>query len=418
MATERITDQKIIEAVSTDASVLVIQDDGTGKEVLYETTLENFIKALKESGITDDCMKTEDYKDENNSLIQEVVVSKEKISVKYLNGETVEYTAETFPEINSVENTFGIFLEKIEKGEGDNIVSSGARITFDNFVKSLKESELLNDVQKASEFEELKPDIIKRVSVSSEKIVVEKLDGTSIEYTADIFPLVDVVSTNNTVFVTKTEKIGGKTVTSGARITFDNFIKALKDGGLLNDVQKASEFEELKPDIIKRVTVSSEKIVVEKLDGTSTEYTADIFPLVDAMAEDNEVFFSKKETKQGKSVLSGKRITLKNLVTALKAVGINSGLMTTEDFTKQKSNIVKSVTLTNNVISVLFLNNTKREYTIDTAFFDHATVDEDGYLHISKNNEEVIAPILIPALRKNIAEITCRNVGYVFEEET
>ena len=328
MATERITDQQIVDSVSPDASLLVIQKNESGNEVLFETTLETFIKALKENGIIEECMKTDDYKSDENSLVQEVVVSSEKITVKYLDGKTEEYNTDTFPQVESIENTFGIFLEKVETTED------------------------------------------------------------------------------------------GESVASGARITFENFIKALKEGELLKDMQKASEFNKLKPNIVKKVTFSKEKIIVEKLDDTVTEISAELYPLVNTLAEDNTLFVTTTEDVEGKTVTSGARITLANLAEALKKLGINSGLMTEEEFAKQKSNIVKKVTLTGNVISVVMLNGSKKDYTIDTTFFDSANVDEEGCLHITKEGKDVIPAILIPALKEKSSAITCKTVGYIFEEVT
>lgn len=328
MATEKITDQKILDSISSDASLLVIQKNEAGNEVLFETTLETFIKALKESGITEDCMKLNDYKSDENSLVQEVIVSSEKITVKYLDGKTVEYRTDTFPKVESIEDTFGIFLEKVETTRDGESVVTGARITFENFVKALKEGKLLEDMQKSSDFNKLKPNIVKKVTFTKEKIIVEKLDDTVTEISSELYPLVNTLAESNTLFVTTTEDIEGKMVTSGARITLPDFIETLKNAG------------------------------------------------------------------------------------------INKGLFTEEAFISQKANIVKKVTIANNVISVVMLNGLKKEYTIDTTFFDSASVDDEGYLHIEKEGKDVVPAILIPALKEKSSEITCKNTGFIFEEET
>ena len=228
--------------------------------------------------------------------------------------------------------------------------------------------------------------------------------------------ILDSISEESSVLVIQADESGKEVL---YETTFKTFANALKENGLLDDMQKASDFENLKPSIIKKVTVSSEKIVVEKLNGSLSEYTIEkTYPLIDRTEKTDSVFVTRTETVDGETVKSGARITLEDLVSVLKSIGINSGLMTNDEFTKQKVNIVKTVTLKDNVISVVLLSGRKYEYTIDTAFCDSASVDDEGYLHITKGGKDVIPAILIPALKEKTSEITCKNVGYVFEEET
>lgn len=197
----------------------------------------------------------------------------------------------------------------------------------------------------------------------------------------------------------------------------DTFIKALKTCGITDGFIDEDSLEQLKPDIIKEIKVFKEKIVVKKMDGTEDEYSIDTYPLVETLSKENCVFVTQSEEIDGKTVMSGARITFEKFIEMLKNLGINRGLFTSSDFENEKGNIVKSVSVNKNVVNVVQLNGNKKEYVIDTTFFDSANVDEEGYLHLTKQGKEVIPAILIPALRKNIAEITCRNVGYVFEEE-
>ncbi len=224
------------------------------------------------------------------------------------------------------------------------------------------------------------------------------------------------VSTDASVLVIQVNDAGKEVL---YETSLSVFVKALQEAGIIDGLQKSEDFEELKPEIIKNVSVSKEKISVEYLDGAKNEYNANILPIDDTVSKDDTVLFFKNEEKEdGETVITGNRVPLSDFISALKTAGINSELMTTEEFGKLKSSIVKNVTLKDNVISVVLLTGRKYEYTIDTTFFDSASVDDDGYLHITKAGKDVVPAILIPALKEKNAEITCKKVGYIFEEET
>ena len=135
--------------------------------------------------------------------------------------------------------------------------------------------------------------------------------------------------------------------------------------------------------------------------------------IIETISDDASLLVIQKN-EAGKEILY--ETTLQAIVNVLKEKGITDGCVTEDFINELKPSIVKEITAEKDKISVTLLDDSKKEYTIDTIFFDSASVDDDGYLHIFKAEKEVIDPVLIPALRENIAEITCRNVGYVFEE--
>lgn len=210
---------------------------------------------------------------------------------------------------------------------------------------------------------------------------------------------------------------------SGKEVLYETSLSALKkvleDLGIVDDLQKTDDFDNLKPGIVKKVIVSNKKITVEQLDGTTSEYAIDNYPVVETLKNEDTVFVTTEvEAEDGTKTLLGSRVTLGDFLNALKEAGIHEGLMTNDEFTKQKASIVKNIQYRQNVLSVVLLNGKKVEYTIDTTFFDSANVDEDGYFHITKEGKDVIPAILIPALKEKTSEITCKNVGYIFEEVT
>lgn len=91
MATEKITEQQILDSISEDASVLVIQANESGKEALYETTLKTFVNALKENGLLDwlygPVYNTRKYND---------------IIIEYIVNYNVAATNDSFPEGTSL----------------------------------------------------------------------------------------------------------------------------------------------------------------------------------------------------------------------------------------------------------------------------------------------------------------------------
>lgn len=208
---------------------------------------------------------------------------------------------------------------------------------------------------------------------------------------------------------------------AGKEVLYETNLSALKkvleELGIVDDFQKIKDFDNLKPDIVKKVIISNEKITVEQLDGTTSEYAIDTYQVIETLKSEDTVFVTTEvEAEDGNKTVLCSRVTFGDFLKALKEAGIHEGLMTSEDFTKQKENIVKNVKINENVLSVVFLNGRKYEYTIDTTFFDSANVDDEGYLHLTKSGKEVIPAILIPALKDKKSEITCKNVGYIFEE--
>lgn len=121
-------------------------------------------------------------------------------------------------------------------------------------------------------------------------------------------------------------------------------------------------------------------------------------PIVEGITEAATVVITQPVTANGETKTSLRRATIKALVDALKANGINEDVVKTEDFEKMYSNLVKSVDPIDTGIRITFWDETTSDIAISAGglAFDSVSYDQDsGYLHITKDGEDVIDPCFI-----------------------
>jgi len=118
----------------------------------------------------------------------------------------------------------------------------------------------------------------------------------------------------------------------------------------------------------------------------------------ESLHEEASVLVTQKETIEGVQRESVRRATLAAVVAALRSKGINEGYQTTEGIELMYPNLVKSIDTIETGIRVTFWDETSMDIPIESgglAFDEVSYNQETGYLHITLEGEDVVAPCYI-----------------------